>query len=156
MEVNPAVGFLGDAASHNVADGHRRVALALHFSQGGKGIGRLAALGDGKQERIATQRRVGIAEFAGVFHFDRDAGQGLDLVLAHQPGVPARSAAGEQQPVGLAKLLGTEVQAAEPGRCRVVVEATSHGVADRFGLLKDLLEHVVGVTTQLDIAAFER
>ena len=50
----------------------------------GQRVGRLAALRDGEQQGVVVQRRVAVAQFAGVLHFDGQAGQRLDLVFAHQ------------------------------------------------------------------------
>ena len=67
---------------------------------------------------LRSERRIAVAEFAGVFDFDRDAGELLDQVLADEAGVPAGAAGGEDDAVGLAELLRGEVEAAEAGRWR--------------------------------------
>ena len=154
-EVDAAVGLLGDRAADHVADAQRGMALALHLPQGGQRVGRLAALRDGEHQRVVVQRRIAVAQLAGVFDFDRQPGQGLDLVLAHQGRVPTRAAGGHHEAPHRAELLRREVQAAELGRGRVEVEPAAHGVLDRLGLLEDLLEHVVGVAAQVDVAGLE-
>ena len=55
-----------------------------------------------------------------------------------------------------AKLLRREVQAAELGGGVLVVQAAAHRVFERFGLLEDLLEHVVRKAAQLDVGRFDR
>ena len=57
-EIDAAVGLLGDRAAHHVADAQRGVAFALHLPQGGQGVGRLAALRDGEDQRVVVQGRV--------------------------------------------------------------------------------------------------
>ena len=47
-------------------------------------VGRLAALRDGEHQRVVVQRRIAVSQLAGIFHFHRQPGQGLDLVFAHQ------------------------------------------------------------------------
>ena len=99
---------------------------------------------------LSVERRVAIAQFAGVFDFDRDAGEFLDQVFADQRRVPARAAGGEDDAVDAPQLLRRQVQAAEHGRRLVVVEPAAQRVLDRLRLLEDFLEHVVGIVAQLD------
>ena len=154
-EVDAAVGLLGDGAADHVADAQRGAALALHLAQGRQRVGRLAALRDGEHQRVVVQRRIAVAQLAGVFHFDRQPGQGLDLVLAHQGRVPTRAAGGHDDAADRAELLRREVQAAELGRGGVAVEPAAHGVLDRLGLLEDLLEHEVREAALGDVAGLE-
>src|SRR5262249_5446647 len=57
VQVDSAVGLAGDGAADDVAQGQRRVALAFRFAQGGQGVGRLARLRDGDNDRVAVHRR---------------------------------------------------------------------------------------------------
>ena len=95
VQINAAVGLAGDRAADDVADRQRRMPFAFHFAQGGQRVGRFAALRDGEQQRVAIQRRIAIAQLAGVFDFDRNAGEFLDQVFADQGRVPAGAAGGE-------------------------------------------------------------
>ena len=151
-EIEAAVGFLGDGAADDVADAQRRAALAFHFAQGRQRVGRLAALRDGEHQRVVVQRRIAIAQLAGVFDFDRQPGEGLDLVLAHQAGVPTGAAAGDDDAAQRAELLRREVEAAELRRGGVAIEPAAHDVFDRLGLLEDLLEHEVVEAALGDVA----
>ena len=155
MEIDAAVGLLGDRAADDVADAQGGMPFALHLPQRGQGVGRLAALRDGEKERVVVQRRVAIAEFAGVLDFDGQPGQRLDLVLAHQGGVPTCAAGGHDAASDREELLRREVQAAELRRGGVRVEPAAHGVFDRLGLFKDFLEHVVGEAAQADVAGLQ-
>ena len=58
-----------------------------------------------KTMRVAVDRRVAVAELAGVFDLDRDAGELLDQVLADQGRVLAGAAGGEDDAVDLPQLL---------------------------------------------------
>ena len=87
------------------------------------------------------ERRVAVAEFAGVFDLDRQVGQFLEQVFAHQRRVPARAAGGDDDAVDRAQFGRRHVQPAEPGRRAVVVDAAAQGVLDRARLLEDFLEH---------------
>ena len=100
---------------------------------------------------FGVDRRIAIAQLAGVFDLDRNAGERLDQVFADQRRVPARAAGGEHDPVDRPQLLRREIQAAEHGRRLVAVEPAAHRVAHRLGLLEDLLEHVVRKAAQLDL-----
>ena len=119
------------------------MALALRLAQGGQRVGRLAGLRDGDDDGVAVDRRIAIAELAGVLDLDRDAGELLEQVLADQGRVVAGAAGGQDDALGPAQLLRVEVQAAEVGGGVGLVEPAAQGVLQRLGLLVDLLEHVV-------------
>ena len=110
---------------------------------------------DGEDQRVVVQRRVSVAELAGVLDLHRQPRQGLDLILAHQRRVPACAAGRHHEPPHRAKLLRREIQAAELGRRRVEIQPPAQGVLDRFGLLEDFLEHVVVVAAGVDIARLQ-
>ncbi|TFH64311.1 MAG: HAMP domain-containing histidine kinase, partial [Gemmatimonadales bacterium] len=88
VQVDAAVGLLRNGAAHHIADRQRGVSLAPHFPQSRERIGRLATLGDAEHQCVRLQRRVAVAEFAGVFNFHRQAGQILQQVLANQSRMP--------------------------------------------------------------------
>ena len=121
--------------------------------KGRERIGRLTPLGDGKDQGLVAEWRIAVAEFAGIFHLDRDARQFLDHVFPHQGRVPARAAGGEDNAVDLPQLLGAQVQAPEDGGRIVVAQATPHRIAKRLRLFVNLLEHVVCIARQADTVA---
>ena len=143
VQVDSAVRLLRDRTAHDVADGQRRVAFAFHFAHRRQRVGRLAALRDRKHQRALVQRRIAVPQFAGVFDFDRQPRHVFDQVLAHQRGVPAGAAGGQQDPIDAAHVLGRQVQAAEHGRRIVRVQPAAHRVGQRLGLFENLLQHVV-------------
>ena len=71
-----------------------------------------------------------------------------------------KSLAGEQlswlvdQADLLRKLLRVKVQPTKFGGRSVIVDAASHAVFERFGLLKDFLQHVMVVVTQVQIVGY--
>src|SRR5947207_2320773 len=89
------------------------MALALHFTKGGQGINRLSALRNREEERIRRERRIAVAQLAGIFDFDRDAGESLDHILADQGRVPTSAAGGEDNAVDATELPRREIEAAE-------------------------------------------
>ena len=68
---------------------------ALRLAQGAQRVGRLARLAQDEDERAVVERRVAVAELAGVLDLDRQVREPLDQVLADQGRVPARAAGGE-------------------------------------------------------------
>ena len=106
--------------------------FAFDFAQRGQRVGGFAALRDGEQQRVAIDRRIAVAEFAGVFDFDRDAGEFFDQVFADHGGVPTGAAGSENQAVHLTQLLRRKIEAAEYGRGLVAIEPAAHGVLRAF------------------------
>ncbi len=106
VEVDAAVGLAGDRAADGVDDRQGRVAAPLGLAQRAQGVGRLARLAEDEDQRAVVERRVAVAELAGVFDLDRQVGQPLDQVFAHQGRVPARPAGGEDDPAHPAELAG--------------------------------------------------
>ena len=104
---------------------------------------------------LVVKRRIAIAQLAGVLHFDRNPGQSLDHVLADQGRVPTGAAGGEHHASDRLQLVGAQIQSAENGRRRVLVQSTAHGIAHGLGLLVDLLEHEVGETHELDLGGVD-
>ena len=151
VQIDAAVGLASDGAADGIDDGQSGMPAALGLVEGTQRIGRLARLAEHEDECSIVERRVAIAELAGVFDLDGQVREPLDQVLADQGRVPARSARGEDdapRPGGAGGLrgssppkLGCRLRAAEPAAA---------GVDDRIGLLANLLDHVVGVTAQLD------
>ena len=150
VEVDAAVGLAGDGAADGVDDRQGRVPAALGLAQGAEGVGGLARLAEDEDERPVVERRIAIAELAGILDLDRQVGEPLDQVLADQRRVPARPAGGEHDAADAAELAGREVQPAEDRGGLGAAEPPSAGVHDRLGLLANLLDHVVGVAAQLD------
>jgi hypothetical protein len=99
------------------------VGCPLRFIPAGRQrVGRLAALRDGEHQRVVVDRRVAIAQFAGVLDLDRHPGQLLDQIFADQAACQLVPQAVRMMRSTAAQLLRGEVQPAELGRRVVVVE----------------------------------
>ncbi len=137
-------------AAHGVDDRQGRVPAAFGLAQGAEGVGGLTRLAQHEDERAVVERRIAIAELAGVLDLDRQVGEPLDQVFADERRVPARPAGGEHDATDPAELACREVQPAEDGGGLGPTEPAPAGVDDRIGLLANLLDHVMGVPAQLD------
>ena len=143
MQIDAAVGFARNGAADHIANAKDFVTTALGLAQAGKGIQRLAGLSDHQQQGVAVEGRVAVAEFAGVLDFGRQVRQFFEQVFAHQAGMPARAAGGDDDAVHRPQFGGGHVQPAKARHGAVVVDAAPQRVAHRLRLLEDLLEHVM-------------
>ena len=76
-------------------------------------------------------------------------------VFADHAGVQRGAAAGQNDAADVAQLRRGHVQAAQLGGAFFDAEPAAHRIADRAGLLKDFLEHVVRVIALLDVLGGE-
>src|SRR5260370_28009281 len=95
VHVDSAIALSSNRASHIVADTERSMPFTFTLSHSGKGINRLSALADRKDQRVFVHRHVPIAEFAGKFALGREMGEILDQVFADQGRVKRRTASGQ-------------------------------------------------------------
>src|SRR5262249_42174311 len=102
MEQDAAVGLAGDARARDRANRQRRLTFTPRLAQRGQRVGSFAGLRDCGDDRVAVQRRVAVAELAGVLDLDGDAGKLLEEVFADEGGVVARAAGGEDEALGAA------------------------------------------------------
>ena len=105
---------------------------------------------------LLVERRIAVAQLAGVFDFDRNAGQLFDQVLADQGRVPTGAAGGEHE-CGSTRRSCCGVRFSPPNTAVASsrLEPAAHGVAKRLGLLEDLLEHVVRIAVELDVVGLD-
>jgi hypothetical protein len=105
-------------------------------------IDRLARLSDGYDQRLGADDRVPVAELGGVVHLRRQAGDLLDVVLAHHRGVQARAHRDEDHPLDAPQGAGgwhvLQIEAQ-----RLEARPPADRVEDRLRLLHYLLEHEV-------------
>ncbi len=148
--VGAGIGGAGNAAAHHVADTENGSALALGQLHGGQRVGRFAALRNGNHDVALRNHGVAVAEFGGVLHFHRNAGQVFNQVLGHQAGVPGSAAGHDDDALGIHELLLVGPDAAHVQVAGLQLQAPAHGVEDGAGLLKNLLEHEVLVAAFLD------
>src|SRR5690606_2311910 len=114
-------------------------------------VGRLARLADRDDDRTVFDDRVAIAEFAGVFAARGRLGEILKEIFADFPRVKRGALPGEDETLGAHEIAGIFGNTSEHDAALALVDAAAHAVADRFGLLHDLLEHEVRVAAQFDL-----
>ena len=150
VQVHAGVGLTRDARSHHVDDAQGGGALELQFAQRGHRIGGLPRLAEHDAERVALNDRIAVAQFAGVLHLGRHARQFLEQVLADQAGVPGGAAAGQDHALEAGQFAFAVGEAAQHHLALGEVDAPAQRVAQRRGLLVNLLAHVVAVAVELD------
>ena len=102
VQVDAAVGLAGDGAADDVARCRASGGPCASHSRRAASVSAVSPdWRDGEDERVSVDRRVAVAELAGVLDLDRDAGELLDQVLADQGRVPAGAAGGEDDAVDL-------------------------------------------------------
>src|SRR5260370_40686267 len=92
-----------------------------------------------------------MTELARVIDFGRDVRHSLNQVFADSAGMQGRAAAGENDAPYMAQFRRSNVQAAEVCCAFLSVETAAHRITHRVSLLKDFLEHVVGIITLLNV-----
>ena len=102
MQVNSTVRLASDRGTDHVANGKRKVPLALALAEGRQCIRGFAGLADGDDDRVVVDRRIAVAELAGVLDLDGNLGELLDEVFAHLGGMVTGAAGGQNDAPGLA------------------------------------------------------
>ena len=128
MKIDAAVGLACDGAADGIDDRQCGVPAALRLVKRTQGVGRLARLTEHEDECPIVERRVAIAELAGVFDLDGQMSEPLDQVLTDQGRVPARAARRQDDPPHAAELAGRKVQTAELSRRLGAAEPAAAGV----------------------------
>src|SRR5205823_11530399 len=96
-----------------------------------------------------------MTELARVIDFGRDVRHSLNQVFADSAGMQGRAAAGENDASYIAQFRRCHVQATEFCCAFLSVETAAHRITHRVWLLKDFLEHVVGIITLLNVLGCE-
>ena len=143
VDVDATVSEHGDGGSDHVDYTDRQRSTLQAVTQGHQGVGRLAGLRDEHASVVAEDRSLAIKEIGGQLNGNRDLSQLLeDTTDSH-----ARMVAGttRNEDYSAASANGGDVGAETTESDGLVsnVEATSHGVDDGLGLLKNLLLHEV-------------
>src|SRR5882724_12589652 len=155
VHVNAAVAFTRDGACDVVANSKGTKTFAPAFTQRAERVRGFAALTDGEDQRLRRHRRVAMAKLARVIHFGWDARHSLNQIFADSCGMQCSAASGENDSPDIAQLRRPHVQSAELCRGFFRVETPAHRVANRVRLLKDFLEHVMGIIPFADIFGCE-
>ena len=117
------------------------MAAPFGLAQRAQRVRGFAGLGNDQQHGVAFQRRVAVVKLVGEFHLDRQVGQFLDQILAHQGRVPTGARGRDDDPLDAAQFRGRHVQASKPRGGAFEVKAPAQRVFDRARLLENLLEH---------------
>ncbi len=139
------IRFTHQRGARHVADSQRaHVAGFLGQTQRRQGIGGLAALGEGHQQAVGAHYRFAIAELGGDLHIAGDASDLFEPVASHHAGVIGGAAGDDLDVLYLVKD-GARAVAERFDHHVIAAQTPFQGVGDRFGLLVDLLEHVMTV-----------
>ena len=137
--VEHRIGLTRDLGTVGVAHRQDAGTLGLGVADGLQGVGGLPGLGDGDDQGLPVQHRVAVAELAGDLDLHRDTHPVLDGVLRQQAGVVGRTAGDDEDLLDLAQVVVRQALLVEDDAA--VDEVPGQGVADRGGLLEDLLHH---------------
>ena len=144
LGVDDAVALARNRTAHHVGDAEDLGTLDARVADGGEGVGGLARLGHGNDERRRRDDGVAIAELAGRLDLGRDASPTLNKVLGNKAGVVAGAAGNYVDAVDIVELLEGQAQLIDvelAGRRHTTNQCVAHDAR----LLVDLLEHKVGV-----------
>ena len=142
--VQHVIAFAGDGAANGIDDGQNVHIVCLCLTQCGQCISGLAGLADGDAQIIAAENRTAVTELGCQIHFNRNAGQLLNDVLADHGSVPSRAAGNH---VNAADVLDALVAQTQFIQCDFsVMHAGANAGAQRVGLFLDFLHHEVIVT----------
>ena len=149
LRVDDRAALARNRRLHHVADGSRLRAKALRLADGGKRVGRLAALRNRDRQRPLRHHGVAVTELARKLELHRHPRERLNRVTRHHARV-IRGAAGDDDDA---------IDVAQEGRLQVELRnldhvgpgsnPTSERVDDAVRLLMDLFEHEVLVALLL-------
>ncbi len=88
MRIEHALGLAGQAAPHDIADGHHLGALLPGMADGRQRVGRLTGLRNRDEQVALPDQRVAIAELRPNVHLDRRPHHLLNKIFPDQAGVP--------------------------------------------------------------------
>ena len=145
MEVEAEIAPARDGRADSVDDAHGGRSPAGDLVESGDGVGGLAGLRDGDDQRFRVEHGISVAELGGVLHAHRHAGQLFQKVGADEGGVPARAAGGQYDAPRAFEDVAVGFDPAQPGVAAAVEQPSPHHVAERSGLFQYLLAHEVGV-----------
>ena len=133
----------GDGGTHHVHNGQRPAAKALGLPQGGHGIQRFAGLADEDHQGVIVHQRIAVAELRGEAHLHWAAEQALPVILADHAHMVAGAAGHDENTANAAYIVRCQVQVIQHHPS--VPDAGRDCFADSLRLLKNLLEHEVGI-----------
>ena len=152
VQEHAAAALAGDGAADHVDRAEDLAALALQLLHGHQRVQRLAGLADRDVQGVGVDDGIAVAELGRGLGVGGHPGQLLDQDRAHLARVVGRTAAQELDPPDRAEVACLQVDAAQARGGEPLVQPAAHDPAQRFGLLVDLLAHVVLVRAQLVVA----
>ena len=148
LQEQDRVGLAGDGRPDRVGDRDDRTAPLAGKAGRGDRVGRLARLGDGDDQRVRVERRRAVAELRADVRADRQAGPVLERGGPDERGVEGAAAGDELDPGDVLEALGQPGDLVDHDPV-VPVDPPGDALAQRLGLLVDLLEHEVLVAALL-------
>ena len=143
--VNDMVGQLGDGAAHHVDNGQDAGPPGLALLHGGDGVRGLPGLGDHHQQGVLIHQGIAVAKLGGQVRLHGNPAELLHHILAHAAGIEGRAAGGNHNLVDLPQVFVRQGEVVQHHLS--ILNPGLNGGLDGVGLLHDLLEHKVVITT---------
>ena len=140
MGIDHHVGFTRNGRIDHIADGQRTGALVFALSERGQRIRGLARLRNRQDQAVRIERCGAIAEFTAVIDLGRQSGQFLQKKLAHQPGVPGRTARHQGHALDRIERGQLVRDFAQRNLAGFLKDTAAHGIDNSLGLFMDFLQ----------------
>lgn len=151
VDVDTAVGHEGDAGADNVDNTDGQGATLQAVAESHEGVGGLTGLGDEDAGVVTEDRSLTIEEVGGQLDRDRDLSQVLESTANSHARVVGGTASDEDQTSAAPDGADVLAKSTEGDGLLLCVQATTHSVDNRLGLLEDLLLHEVVEATLHDL-----
>ena len=152
MDIRTRVSGSWNAAADGVAHAIDESPFLLGQLYGGQRVGSLTALADGYHHIVLAHHGIAVAELRGILHLNWHAHQRLNHLLAYEAGMPRRAAGHDDHTLGSQQLAPVVDECRERDMGALYIDAPAHAVSQALRLLKDFLEHEVGVAALLYLA----
>jgi len=151
VDVDTAVGHEGDAGTDNVDNTNGEGATLQAVAESHERVGSLTRLGDEDASVVTEDGSLTVEEVRGKLDGDGDLGQLLESTANGHAGVVRSTASNEDQTSATPDGADVLPKSTKSHGLLLCVQATTHGVDDRLGLLEDLLLHEVVEATLHDL-----
>ncbi len=152
--VHPGFGNAANGRAHDIHQPKQESPLARRLAQGRNCICRLTGLADGQDRRSGAIVGVAIAQLTGNFDIHHEIGQLFKHIAPVKTGIIARTARNHQEALRLFQAIDHGIQAAEVGHAFTVYKTPAQGIAGCLRLLKNLLEHKMGIVVEFSCVSF--
>ena len=140
MGIDHHIGFTRNGRIDHIADGQRTGALVFALSERGQRICGLARLRNRQNQAVRIETCGAIAEFTAVIDLGRQPGQFLQKKLAHQTGVPGRTARHQGHALDRIERGQLVREFAQRNLAGFLKDTTAHGIDNGLGLFVDFLQ----------------